>query len=75
MTVDLFLIEASRVVPVEFQAWQVARDYWSACANRALSCEDWSGAEGESLNRLAIAAKGEADRLERIARAAFRRAV
>ena len=74
MAADFFITDGPRVVPAEYQAWQVAHDHWYACAQRALNCEDWSGAESERLARLAVTAKGEADRLEQIARAAFRRA-
>lgn len=74
MSADFFITDGPRVVPAEYQAWQVAHDHWSSCVQRAMSCEDWSGAEFDRLCSLAIAAKCEADRLEQIARAAFRRA-
>lgn len=74
MTVDLFLIEAHRFVPTEYQAWQDARAYWRACADRVFLCESWDGSEFDRLNGRAIAAKSEADRLEQVARDAFQRA-
>ena len=74
MSADFFITDGPRVVPAEYQAWQVAHDHWCACAQRALSCEDWSSAESVRLHRLSVAARCEADRLEDIARAAFRRA-
>lgn len=74
MSADFFITDGPRVVPVEFQAWQEAHDHLYACAQRALNSEDWSGAESVRLHRLSVAARCEADRLEQIARAAFRRA-
>ncbi|WP_054073499.1 hypothetical protein [Comamonas testosteroni] len=74
MSADFFITDGPRVVPAEYQAWQAAHDYWYACVQRALHYEGWDGTESERLSSLAIAAKGEADCLEQIARAAFRRA-
>ena len=71
MAADFFITDGPRVVPAEYQAWQAARSNWSVCVQRALDCE---GSESERLGTVAIAAKADADRLEQIARAAFRRA-
>ena len=71
MAADFFVTDGPRVVPAEYQAWQAARDNWYVCVRRALDCE---GSESERLGSVAIAAKAEADRLEQIARDAFRRA-
>ncbi|MPM15940.1 hypothetical protein SDC9_62314 [bioreactor metagenome] len=72
MAADFFITDGPRVVPAEYQAWQAAYDYWYVCVQRALDC---GGSESERLGSVAIAAKGEADRLEQIARDAFRRAI
>ena len=74
MSADFFITDGPRVVPAEYQAWQVAHDFWYSCVQRALNYEGWDEAESDRLGRLAFAARCEAYRLEQIARAAFRKA-
>lgn len=72
MAVDWFLADAPAEVPAEFVAWQTAR-----ARHIRLFVRVWElppDAEVlEALERAARAAKGEADRLEGVARAAWKR--
>ncbi|MGO4333216.1 hypothetical protein [Cupriavidus sp. M-11] len=72
MTVDWFLIDAPRVVPDEFSAWEVAESQWIELFYRLLDAKAGSHAERE-LEHQVMAAKREADRLEQVARAIWAR--
>jgi hypothetical protein len=69
MTVDWFLIDAPHVVPAEFQAWEVAKAHHRAVF---LRCIDAQGSKQTALDAEGQAAKIEADRLEQIARDAWK---
>ncbi|GKS91586.1 hypothetical protein [Acidovorax sp. SUPP2539] len=74
MAVEFFLIDAPHTVPVEHAAWQEALARWRIAADRVFNCESWDNSQFERLNHAAVEAKQEADRLEQIARAAWRTA-
>ncbi|CAM5534091.1 hypothetical protein AFAE65S_00113 [Alcaligenes phenolicus] len=71
MTVDWFLIDAPHVVAAEFQAWEAAKAHHRAVFLRCIDAQD--SAERAALDAEGQAAKIEADRLEQIAREAWKR--
>lgn len=74
MTVDYFLIDAPHTAPQEFAAWVAAKERHRAMFGRCIDAPD-SSAERASLDSEGKAAKIEADRLEQVARQAWRRVV
>ena len=72
MTVDWFLIDAPQIVPQDFGAWEAAKARHRDLFLRCLDAETGS-AEQAALDVKGQAAKLEADRLEQIAREAWKR--
>ena len=71
MTVDWFLIDAPHVVPAEFRAWEAAKAHHRTVFLRCVDAQGDS-AEQAALDAEGQAAKIEADRLEQIAREAWK---
>ncbi|MFP3709701.1 hypothetical protein SB783_37440 [Paraburkholderia sp. SIMBA_009] len=72
MAVDWFLVDARHAVPAEFAAWEVATERHRALVYRAIDAEE-GGEEYAALEAAGLEAKREADRLEQIARDAWKR--
>lgn len=72
MTVDWFLVDAPHIVPQEFAAWEGAKAHHHAVFLRCLNAPA-GGEEQAALDGEGRAAKAEADRLEQIAREAWKR--
>ena len=74
MAVEWFLIDAPHLVPSEFRAWTEAKERHYAIFRQAVDAQA-SGKPDEALEAAGVAAKVEADRLERIAWDAWQRAL
>ncbi|KVE37233.1 hypothetical protein [Burkholderia sp. TSV86] len=72
MAVDWFLIDAPHVAPREYEAWRAAKAQHEALFYCVLDAEDGTDAQ-RALELAALEAKSEADRLEQVARDAWRR--
>lgn len=71
MTADWFLVHAPHVSPQEFQAWETAKERHRALVLRWCDAKEGS-AEQAALDVEGQALKIEVDRLEQIARCAWK---
>nr|WP_317623820.1 hypothetical protein [Acidovorax sp. SUPP3334]BDH38330.1 hypothetical protein AVHM3334_23025 [Acidovorax sp. SUPP3334] len=67
MAVEYFLIDAPHVVPVQYQAWEAAKERHFALFQRVLSLSAREGGHAD-LEGAAQDAADEAARLEQVAR-------